>query len=569
LLTGITLLAILIWFVRLDWHSVGSLLTLFNARILLVLGVLYAAPQAIRVGRLSVLLPRAIPLKNVTSIVLVHQLLACSLPLKLGELTLPALLDKEGVRPARSLAVLAFSRMLDLVTVVTLLNVALVVFWNGLPTTIHRLEPLIRLLGVAGVVLLVVAVAARAPVRRTTARVARWLHQRTILRGVRAWWARQSTRFLGSVTSFPLTTTLSALLMTTVLWCLLTSFNVVFCRHFAPQVASDSVILVVLLMPLLNHLPIHAWAGIGTTHAVIVALFSMVGMDPREALALGIVGHAFHYGLMVAFGLLGLAMMRTGGQRRPGTTARKADDHQGLPGSGTARSARTPPRDPAAAVEHYAHGYHSALLSRMMSDAEYYEIKAFCAARQYFGRFPAPHGRILEFGCGIGQNIAALTDAVGYDVSPEAVEECTRRGIATIAQVDDIPEGHYDFVLCRHVLEHVEQPLDVLRQLLSYLRTDGTLILVLPKEGHRRVPLDVDIHRHLYCWTFRTINNLIHLADGVPVFNAWEPMFGVRTHVLLRPLLGTLGQDAYYRMARLAGHVFGDTELVIHAKRQA
>jgi SAM-dependent methyltransferase len=220
-------------------------------------------------------------------------------------------------------------------------------------------------------------------------------------------------------------------------------------------------------------------------------------------------------------------------------------------------------------VEHYAHGYHAALLSRMISDAEYYEIKAYCAARQYFCHFPTPHGRILEYGCGIGQNIAALKDAVGYDVSPEAVEECTRRGITTIAHVDDIPARHYDLVLCRHVLEHVEQPLDVLRQLLSYLGDDGTLILVLPKEKHRRVPLNVDIHRHLYCWNFRTINNLIHLAGGVPVFNASEPMFGVRTHVLLRPLLRSLGRHAYYRMARLAGYIFGDTELVIHARRRA
>jgi uncharacterized membrane protein YbhN (UPF0104 family) len=105
-------------------------------------------------------------------------------------------------------------------------------------------------------------------------------------------------------------------MITAVLWCLLTSFNVVFCHHFAPQISTGSVIVVVLLMPLLNHLPIHGFAGIGTTHAVIVVLFSMVGMEPREALALGIVGHAFHYGLMAGFGALGLLLMRV--DRRAG-----------------------------------------------------------------------------------------------------------------------------------------------------------------------------------------------------------------------------------------------------------
>jgi SAM-dependent methyltransferase len=202
----------------------------------------------------------------------------------------------------------------------------------------------------------------------------------------------------------------------------------------------------------------------------------------------------------------------------------------------------------------------------MIDDEEYYQVKAQWAARTYFGGFPKPYGKILEYGCGIGQNIACLEDAIGYDVSPDALRECQRRGIATISSPRDIPRHHFDYVLCRHVLEHVEHPLSVLKDLVSFSKNDGVLILVLPKEQHARVPLEADIHRHLYCWNFRSANNLIRLAGAVPTWNACQPMFGRRIHTVLRPVLRTLGQAAYFRLARIAGHVLADKELVIHAR---
>lgn len=220
------------------------------------------------------------------------------------------------------------------------------------------------------------------------------------------------------------------------------------------------------------------------------------------------------------------------------------------------------------ATAHYNEHYYGSLVRELLQDPEYYRTKAHCAARLYFGSFPRPYGRILEFGCGLGQNIADLEDAVGYDVSPEAIQRCRERDIAVIPCEQDIPRGRFRYVLCRHVLEHVESPLAVLRQLFSYLSEDGRLILVLPKEGHRRVPLAPDIHRHLYCWNFRAINNLIALAGGQAVQNWYEPMFGPRTYRLLRPVLRLAGLSTYYHLGRLVGRLLRQTEIVIHARPQ-
>jgi SAM-dependent methyltransferase len=215
---------------------------------------------------------------------------------------------------------------------------------------------------------------------------------------------------------------------------------------------------------------------------------------------------------------------------------------------------------------HYNRHYYAAVAADLLDDPEYYALKSQCAAKLYFQRFPEPYGRILEYGCGLGQNIASLDSAVGFDISPASLALCRQRGLATVAREAEIPRGGFDYVLCRHVLEHVDQPLEVLRRLLEYLRDDGLLILVLPCEHHRRVELEPDVHRHLYCWNFRAVNNLIWRAGGIPVHNRYEPMFGPRTYAALRPVWRWLGGTAYFHAGRLIGRLLGQYELVVHAR---
>lgn len=219
-----------------------------------------------------------------------------------------------------------------------------------------------------------------------------------------------------------------------------------------------------------------------------------------------------------------------------------------------------------ALIGHYDRRYYAQVMGPLLHDEQYYQIKARSAAQTYFGRFRRPLGKILEYGCGIGQNIAALDDAVGFDVSEAARSECRRRGIATIDRQEDIPPRHFDYVLCRHVLEHVEHPLALVRELLNYLGDGGRLILVVPKEGHRSVPFEPDVNRHLYCWNFRTLNNLIWSAGGEPLVNRVEPMFGRRIHVPLQPVRHLFGFRAYYQCARLAGWCVNEPELVVHCR---
>lgn len=102
---------------------------------------------------------------------------------------------------------------------------------------------------------------------------------------------------------------------------------------------------------------------------------------------------------------------------------------------------------------------------------------------------------VLEFGCNVGRNLAAvraaLPDAriVGYDINPEAIRlgrEASGLDLrlgdeSTVAQHG---EGEFDYVFTVSVLDHVAEPGNVCRELLRVARKAVYMLEVrLPVEG--------------------------------------------------------------------------------------
>jgi SAM-dependent methyltransferase len=54
---------------------------------------------------------------------------------------------------------------------------------------------------------------------------------------------------------------------------------------------------------------------------------------------------------------------------------------------------------------------------------------------------------------------------------------------------DFVPDEKCDTIICTHVLEHVENPIDVLKQVRTWIKDDGILIVTIPNANslHRRI----------------------------------------------------------------------------------
>ena len=98
-----------------------------------------------------------------------------------------------------------------------------------------------------------------------------------------------------------------------------------------------------------------------------------------------------------------------------------------------------------------------------------------------------PKGRFIDVGCGNGQTVAVAQclgwESTGIEIDSLACARAHSSGLQIIkgdyARLAEFP-NQMDCIMCSHLLEHVHEPLDLLRKLQSALKPGGHLLLTLP-----------------------------------------------------------------------------------------
>jgi 2-polyprenyl-3-methyl-5-hydroxy-6-metoxy-1,4-benzoquinol methylase len=108
--------------------------------------------------------------------------------------------------------------------------------------------------------------------------------------------------------------------------------------------------------------------------------------------------------------------------------------------------------------------------------------------------------RILELGCGSGHMSQALKaqgcNVVGVEIHPQAAqaaaEICERVIIADLDYVSldrELGQDRFDVVLAADVLEHLKDPLPVLRSVKEFLSPRGYIVISIPNVAHISIRL--------------------------------------------------------------------------------
>ncbi len=213
-------------------------------------------------------------------------------------------------------------------------------------------------------------------------------------------------------------------------------------------------------------------------------------------------------------------------------------------------------------MKEYEEDYHSFVHNYLIYNPKYYNARARLALKRYFSDVPEDY-KILEFGCGLGQNIYLLPNAVGYDISKFALGFSKNKGVNTIEDLKDV--NNFDVVFSSHVLEHVENPCETINIMKSKLKKNGKLILILPVEKHEKVKFRLDKHQHLYCWNFKSINNLLIKSGFKIVENKYLHGGGYKKLLLVSRIYFKL----YILLTRLTGFLYGTKEMKIVATKKS
>lgn len=101
--------------------------------------------------------------------------------------------------------------------------------------------------------------------------------------------------------------------------------------------------------------------------------------------------------------------------------------------------------------------------------------------------------KILDFGCGAGGFISRCNDiaSTADGVEPERqIGEYYKGTVAIWQSLNEVPAGkRYDFITAFHVLEHLHEPREVLRELGERLEGGGRIIIEVPSSNDALVTL--------------------------------------------------------------------------------
>lgn len=184
-------------------------------------------------------------------------------------------------------------------------------------------------------------------------------------------------------------------------------------------------------------------------------------------------------------------------------------------------------------ADFYDQQYYKSRYGKVLDSPEYYHLLSQHWKYSIFSNLDLdPEKPTLDYGCGLGQVSAALSNVTFFDPSNFANAFLRSRNRIVVNSPDAIPKHCFDYLISSHSLEHSPTPVEDLRRFHEYLTPTGKLILVLPIETKLNPTLEPDFDQHFQCWTFQTITNLL-------CYCGWQPL--KQTYLYHPFLLKSLG----------------------------
>src|SRR3989344_5839871 len=137
-----------------------------------------------------------------------------------------------------------------------------------------------------------------------------------------------------------------------------------------------------------------------------------------------------------------------------------------------------------------ANYYDNAIKKNLLQ--KFWHSRRFVQAKKYLKTIDAR--QILDVGCNSGTftkqiyNVLPKSKIYGIDISQNAIsyaEQKYKNISFSVAWAEKLPfkENSFDLATCFEVLEHVDEPDKIIREMLRVLRKKGNMIIIVPTEN--------------------------------------------------------------------------------------
>jgi len=146
-------------------------------------------------------------------------------------------------------------------------------------------------------------------------------------------------------------------------------------------------------------------------------------------------------------------------------------------------------------------------------------------------------GKVLDVGCGNGKFLAFAKmigwQAFGVDPDHAAIKVAREFDVEILGSfIDDVPEeynGEFDFITLNHVIEHVHNPLAMIKKCHDLLGEEGRLWIETPNidsQGHQRYGKywrGLEAPRHLVVFNWGSLQELLEEAGFTEIRREVSP----------------------------------------------
>lgn len=151
---------------------------------------------------------------------------------------------------------------------------------------------------------------------------------------------------------------------------------------------------------------------------------------------------------------------------------------------------------------------------------------------------PYKSGAVFDFGCGTGTLLTTMKQRgwTTYGLDPATAPLLRDQGHIMVDEMPDTPM--FDLIVIKHVLEHLPDPLTVLKQARKCIKPGGHLYVGTPTldrlSEHQKKDYCINNSKHISAFTRRSMQNLLALA-GFQIVSDYETVRMQRLAVLAAP----------------------------------